>query len=267
MAVETLQSEGKVVEAEFDAYAADYNAGMDNPLKRMAGKSADEFIKVKVEWLLRDLDRWQAARPANAPNSRVLEFGCGSGLFLRSLSELGFRGKMRGCDISRDMLAEAARTWTDGPLPPLDLIEHGRLQYENGAFDVVVACAVFHHVPVAERQIAYEEIVRVLSPGGRFYLFEHNPFNPVTVWVVKHTPIDQNAVLLSALEARRAQRTAGLCEIRTEYLLFFPPRFRRLSQTESWLRWLPLGGQYVVVGTKEPAAVTAADACRERPAA
>src|SRR5260370_8405317 len=42
-------------QAEFDDYAHDYDAGMGNPLKRIAGTSQDDFIRVKVDWLLRDL--------------------------------------------------------------------------------------------------------------------------------------------------------------------------------------------------------------------
>ncbi|HEX4147586.1 MAG TPA: hypothetical protein VHY20_01305, partial [Pirellulales bacterium] len=39
--------------AEFDQYAAGYGAGMENPLKQLAGNSAEEFIDVKVRWLLK----------------------------------------------------------------------------------------------------------------------------------------------------------------------------------------------------------------------
>ena len=34
--------------AEFDDYAAEYEGGLDNPIKRMVGSSADQFIGVKT---------------------------------------------------------------------------------------------------------------------------------------------------------------------------------------------------------------------------
>ena len=39
--------------AEFNSYAHGYAAGMDHPTKRLLGNSADEFIAVKLRWLLR----------------------------------------------------------------------------------------------------------------------------------------------------------------------------------------------------------------------
>ena len=43
--------------AEFDAYAADYDAGMDNPLKKRLGSDAASFVEVKVDWLLGTMRR------------------------------------------------------------------------------------------------------------------------------------------------------------------------------------------------------------------
>ena len=40
-------------QAEFDAYAADYSAGMDVGVKRCLGADAESFLEVKVEWLRR----------------------------------------------------------------------------------------------------------------------------------------------------------------------------------------------------------------------
>src|SRR5262245_26759092 len=181
---------GPVVKAEFDAYADGYGAGMDNGLKRFVGKSADTFLWVKARWLCRFLARH---RRQNGVPVKLLDYGCGVAAFLRQLKQLGFAGELRGCDISRGMLIEAERAWDLGPLPPLDLVPGTVLPYPDQQFDVVVACAVVHHVPLQDRTTVYREIARVLSPGGSFVLFEHNPYNPITQWVVRHTPIDQNA--------------------------------------------------------------------------
>ena len=235
--------------AEFDAYAGNYDAGMDNPLKRMVGASADDFIALKVDWLLADLRRGGLA--ADGGRVALLDYGCGAGLFLRHLRWAGFAGQLTGCDIAQAMLAEARRTWTEGDVPPLDLIDNAALPYPSSRFDVVILCAMLHHVPGAQRAAVTREAQRVLKPHGRIYVFEHNPFNPITAWVVRHTPIDQDAILLSAGEARALLRTAAVTRCRTEHLMFFPPRWRWTRKLEKWLRWLPMGGQYVVVGTKE----------------
>lgn len=233
-------------QAEFDQYAAGYSAGMDNPLKKLAGSSADEFIDVKIRWLLayeRKLGRLATA-------SRLLDYGCGTGLFLKRLRRHGFQGRLQGCDVAAEMLAEAKSQWNAGPLPPLDHFIPPRLPYPDQQFDIVVASAVLHHVPPCEREAVYQEIARVLAPGGRLHVFEHNPLNPLTQWVVRHTPIDRHAVLLMPGEVRRGMHRAGLASARSRGLMFFPPKWTRAARLEPWLEWLPLGGQYVVTGTK-----------------
>ncbi|MCX5661633.1 MAG: class I SAM-dependent methyltransferase [Planctomycetota bacterium] len=236
--------------AEFDAYAAGYGAGMDNPLKRMAGPSAETFIEIKVRWLALDLAR----RPLHSAHAgappRLLDCGCGSATLLRLIARAGMQAELHGCDISQGMLDEARRTWTQGPAPDLRPILGQRLPYDDASFDVVVASAVLHHIPLDERAEFYRQVARILRPGGRFLVFEHNPFNPVTRWVVSHTPIDANAILLRPGEVQRGMRDAGLAPRAARSLMFVPPRWRWAWALEDWIAWLPLGGQYAQVGEK-----------------
>src|SRR5207249_2570321 len=68
--------------------------------------------------------------------------------------------------------------------------------------------------------------------------------------LVGRAAIDANAELLSAAECTRLLSGAGAGACRSRYILFFPPRFRRLRAAERALAWLPIGGQYVTVGIK-----------------
>ena len=240
--------------AEFDRYAEGYVGGSDNRLKRLLGKGLSQFIEVKAEWLLADLAArgWEVSNPGRAP--RLLDYGCGTGLLLQALRRLGFQGGLAGADISSEMLKVADDAWTrdtglDGDRPVLGMIREGRAPQPDGSFDVVVASGVFHHVQLPQRAAVHRDIARLLDRSGRAYVFEHNPFNPVTQFVVRRTPIDRNAVLLWAAEVRGALRTAGLAHLRTSYIMFFPPRLHWMRGLEPFLGWLPLGGQYVVSGT------------------
>jgi hypothetical protein len=112
---------------EFDQFAVGYNAGMDNPIKKMVGDNPDIFIEVKARWLLANLAQHAArAQLARMPQN-LLDFGCGMGLFLQVLRRLGFSGMLHGCDISSGMLAEAVRTWSAGTLPVLEPFVNGKL--------------------------------------------------------------------------------------------------------------------------------------------
>lgn len=158
---------------------------------------------------------------------------------------------MHGCDVSREMLAEAERERENGSnMPTFAWIEGDTLPYQTNMFDVIATSAVFHHIPPASRASVFQELARVLKPGGRLYLFEHNPYHPITQWVVRHTAIDRNAILLTPREVSRALTTVSLSSLRLAYFLFFPPRFTRLRAFEKYLGKIPLGGQYVIVGEK-----------------
>ncbi len=232
--------------AEFDRYAHRYAAGMDNPVKRLVGRSADQFIDVKARWLMRHL----AAAPGVPPSVRLLDYGCGTGTMLRALERRGFRGTLVGCDASAGMLEEAARYWPPGDVPALHMMERGHAPVPDASFDVVVASALLHHTPPEAREPLLDDAVRVLAPGGRLAVFEHNPLNPITRWVVRRTPIDRNATLVHASEVRRLLVRLGLRRVITRFVMFVPPRLSRLSELERHLGRLPLGGQYVVVGER-----------------
>jgi SAM-dependent methyltransferase len=128
----------------------------------------------------------------------------------------------------------------DGSLTPLT----------TGSVDLVIISAVLHHVAPEDRLGVYAELQRVLRPGGRLVVFEHNPLNPVTRYVVSHTPIDQNAILLRAREVSQALRSLEFNEPQTNYLMFVPPRLGALAGIERVLHWLPLGAQYAVAATR-----------------
>ena len=179
-----------------------------------------------------------------------MDYGCGTGVFLQLLGEGGFPGALCGCDVSTGMLAQARSTWPDGGALDLRVIRDGRAPFEDRSFDVILGSGVFHHIPPDERPGAFADIARMLRPGGRAYIFEHNPLNPVTQWVVRRTPVDRDAVLLPARETARGLAAVGLRDLRKAYLMFFPPRWRWARAGESWLRWLPLGGQYVAVANR-----------------
>ncbi len=236
---------------EFDQYADGYHAGMEHLLKRLVGRSAEEFVAVKVRWLLRDLQR-HPLRGRGDPTrpQRILDDGCGAGVFLQLLAKSGWSGELHGCDPSTRMLEETRRRWNGAPMPKLEVVAGNTLPYSSGAFDLVVVCCVAHHVTPESRSQLFHEAARVLASPGRLYVFEHNPRNPATRWVVSHTPIDRHASLVSPTQVCAGLIAAGLGELRTRYLMFLPPRWRAVRGMESWLSWCSWGGQYVVCGTK-----------------
>ena len=232
--------------AEFDRHAAAYDGGLDNPIKRMMGDSADQFIAVKARWLLR--------REPDLKNGglAVLDYGCGAGDLMRVLAGLGARAAFTGCDVSSGMLAEVGKRWPAafGQVPELAKQDGARTPFADGQFDIVTISAVLHHVPVDEREAVYRELGRLLRPGGRLYVFEHNPRNPLVRYVIARTPIDENAILLDARQVRHGLLDCARYDLDTDYLMFMPPGIAFLQGVDRTLAWLPLGAQYVVTARK-----------------
>jgi len=238
------------VTAEFDKHAATYDGGLDNPIKRLMGNSPDQFIAVKARWLLR---RERGLRDSSLS---LLDYGCGAGDLMRVLAGLignrRARASFSGCDVSNGMLAEAAKRWPGelGAPPDLAAQDGVRTPFADGRFDIATVSAVLHHVPIAERPAVYAELGRVLKPGGRLYVFEHNPRNPLVRHVIARTPIDENAVLLDANEVQAGLLDSARYEVETDYLMFMPPRIKFLRSIDRALAWLPLGAQYAVAARK-----------------
>lgn len=241
------RAEDQKASAEFDEYAQSYGAGMEDPLKALLGKSAEDYIAVKSDWLAARFPRL-----VSDAGLRLLDYGCGAGALLRVLRTQGWKASLEGCDISPGMLDAARKNWpAELGVPPTLALQRGSLTpYEEGSFDFVVISAVLHHVPPAERNSVIGEIRRVLRPGGHIIIFEHNPLNPVTRYVVARTPIDRNAILLGAGESTSLLEGQGFARPATEYIMFTPPGIPSLRVVDGLLRWCPLGAQYVTFAAR-----------------
>jgi SAM-dependent methyltransferase len=89
-------------------------------------------------------------------------------------------------------------------------------------FDIAFTACVFHHIDEREHLMLLRQIRNVLAPSGRFWLFEHNPLNPLTVKVVRDCPFDENGQLIGARKMRNRCLEAGFSRVVVQYHVFFP---------------------------------------------
>lgn len=221
---------------EFDRYARDY-ARLHGESIRASGEEPAYFAASKAEYVAR-------ATAGESP-AALLDFGCGIGGTLGFLRRAFPQTTLHGMDVSPESLALARDAHPDVTLA---LIEGDRLSLPDGAIDIAVAACVFHHIPPAERGNWLGELRRVLKPGGRLFLFEHNPWNPLTRKVVRDCPFDEDAILLSSLEARKRLHDTGFADTRVDYTIFFPHALASLRPLERFLVHVPIGAQYVASG-------------------
>ncbi|HZS30640.1 MAG TPA: class I SAM-dependent methyltransferase [Gaiellaceae bacterium] len=98
----------------------------------------------------------------------VLDIGCGLGWFEVFALAKGARA-VTGIEVSeRDL--ETARRHLDAPDLRLLVASATELPFADAGFDTVVCWEVLEHIPPGSEPRAFEEIRRVLRPGGRLYL-------------------------------------------------------------------------------------------------
>jgi SAM-dependent methyltransferase len=223
----------------FDEYAESYDAALNQGLSA-TGESKDYFAHGRVQWLGRCL------REIGEHPRGLMDYGCGDGSsseFL--LNQIGGEWIV-GVDTSEKLLELANQNYLGKrcsfcPMTKYEPKEELDLVYCNG---------VFHHIPPAERSYAAAYIWRSLRPGGLFALWENNPWNPGTRYVMSRIPFDRNAITLTPREASGLLRKAGFEVLRRDSLFFFPKQLKWFRWMETYLSALPLGGQYQILSRR-----------------
>jgi len=145
------------------------------------------------------------------PGMRVLEIGCGTGLFTEMFAASG--AHLDALDLSPHLLDKARQRG----LPPdrvvfrLGRFEDGDI---NGPFDAVIGSSVLHHLELAP---ALRRIRRVLADGGWMGFAEPNYMNPQIFVTYKlrrffpHISPDEDAFFKERL--KRSLESAGLTSV------------------------------------------------------
>jgi SAM-dependent methyltransferase len=222
---------------EFDRFDGTYNQKLD-PLLSPIGASSEEFGRAKAAWFTSFAER------NCGPLARlsILEVGCGNGNLTVHLQETF--AQLDGCDISDVLIQEAKQRV---PAANFSLNTPGQpLPYADQSYHLVAIACVLHHMKDQDFPLLFAEVRRVLKPGGWLVIFEHNPINPVTRYIVANCDLDRDVERLIRPKLLVSQsKQAGLDRTKTDYISFFPGKLQKLSRLESWMNWLPLGGQYV----------------------
>ena len=127
----------------------------------------EQILPLTLEWL--------------AGYDTILDIGTGEGQSARALQAQG--SHVVGLDPT-DAQVVAAMARRGGPVYARSLAES--LPVQDNAFDAVLACLVFEHIP--DHVPAINEVARVLKPGGRFAFFLNHPLLqcPGSGWIIDH---------------------------------------------------------------------------------
>ncbi len=228
----------KTEKVDFDNFAGKYENILDKQLD-FFGEENSYFAEYKVK-IIKDT--------LGSHPSDILEFGCGIGRNLKYVTEMFPGSKINACDISAKSLSIASK---ENPSVNIFLLNENEISKYSETFDLIFISCVFHHIKPSERKDSARSIYKMLKKNGAVYIFEHNPYNPVTRHIVNTCPWDTDAILLNMKESVKLLESSGLEISEKNYSLFFPASLKFLRPVENYLGKVPLGGQYYVKAVRK----------------
>lgn len=150
-----------------DEIRARFDADVERFSNLQTGQSATIDAPLAMELIAR------AAAASTSPISRVLDIGCGAGNNTLKLLEYAPDLNCDLLDLSKNMLARAKERvspCTKGRVRTF-CGDFRNLQLEENSYDVVLACAVLHHLrDDSDWEFAFKKIFSILRKGGSFWV-------------------------------------------------------------------------------------------------
>ena len=202
------------------------------------GESHRYYVRLKTKLLKQETKDF-------ADNARLLDVGCGTGIAEEFLATDGHL--LVALDLSSRMLQIAKDRCNTAVFICGDALN---LPFTDATFDATFCFALMHHIHQDQRLRVMQEFARVTRPEGFVITFEHNPMNPLTRYIVSQSPVDHGVELLHLREMIKLHTECELLIVSVKYLVFFPRFLSFLEPLESFLHFIPLGGQYEVVSKK-----------------
>jgi len=227
--------------SEFDRFADEYHQLLSKSIG-FSGEDPSFFYEHKVQTAS------EIARQKGLNVERILDFGAGVGNSLPFFSKYFPNAQLICADVSRRSLDVSIARFPD--LAKHVEIIGDTVPIDSGDVDLVFSACVFHHIPHVEHAKWLEELRRVSRPGALLTIFEHNPWNPITLKVVRDCPFDDNAELIPANVFRQRLAQSGWKYPQIKFLIFFPHFLASFRLIERYLEGVPLGAQYAAVARR-----------------
>ncbi len=111
------------------------------------------------------------------PNERILDLGCGTGTLVIMFQQRQPAAEMVGLDGDDQVLEIARQKAKQAGLTTIrwDKGLANDLPYPVDSFDKVVSSLMLHHLTLPDKRRAFQEVFRVLKPGGSFHIADFGP--------------------------------------------------------------------------------------------
>jgi len=210
----------------FDNYADNYKDYITKSLGNIEN-NLDYFHIKKSEILKKEL----GYQP-----KKILDLGCGVGTMLGLMIDKFSESSFYAYDESKKSMDYIKKIF-----PKINCLENLKT---NEKFDLIFLSSVVHHVKSTDRDAFFKNIYNLLNPNGVMFIFEHNPYNPITLKMVANCEFDADAELIKKNDLINLCKKNNFEIIKSGYIHFFPSKLGFLFKLESYLKWFFLGAQY-----------------------
>ncbi len=209
----------------------------------LKGSPHEYFNQYKIFYLRKI---FQAQQKLTSRPLKILDYGCGVGLFSKTIYDAFNNITIHGFDVSSKSIEQV----------PEEIRTGGNFFTSNLAeldsdYDIALLITVLHHVvPKSDRPGVMQNIYKRLKPGGKLIIIEHNMKNPLTRKLVNNSPVDKDAFTLDMSECKNLLASSGFKNISGKYIVFFPKQLACLRFLDKFISHVPLGAQYMTSGEK-----------------
>ena len=120
-----------------------------------------------AKWLLSCFEKHQSLQ-----NAKILDWGCGPGRIIRHIPHLIEKScRCYGADYNAKYIK-----WCAANIPEVTFKQNGLeppLPFEDAMFDIVYGISIFTHLSEKMHYAWFDELFRVLKPGGILFLTLH----------------------------------------------------------------------------------------------
>ncbi|MEO1189596.1 MAG: class I SAM-dependent methyltransferase [Devosia sp.] len=178
-----LEIDGEAVSAKLEGSSELLSLAQELKLQFRCGLVADGYNIRQVDFSKihgvagSDLNKLADALELKE-NSRVLDLMCGYGAVSMHILEYaeasGINVQLSMCDLHKVQLNRITDD-VRGRVADVTVGDARDLPYVDGHFDAVVIKMGLHEVPQIDQPLVFQQVARVLKPGGRFVIWEVMP--------------------------------------------------------------------------------------------